>query len=187
MSTTKNRLKALRNAKGLTQNDLAQKLNSLMDSNEKPISKMTVSNWENNKHSIKQDKAELLAKFFNVSVPYLLGYGYQEPLKYLVWQDNIANLRRKRGISQETLSKDTAIPLDVIKEWENNSGGYTTEQLEILEKYFKVPIPEIIGYSIAHSELRNLINTLSEDSKQKLLTYAKDLKALEDFNKINNP
>lgn len=74
MSTTKNRLKALRNAKGLTQNDLAQKLNSLMDSNEKPISKMTVSNWENNKHSIKQDKAELLAKLFNVSVPYLLGY-----------------------------------------------------------------------------------------------------------------
>lgn len=79
MSTTKNRLKALRNSNGLTQNDLAQKLNSLMDSNEKPISKMTVSNWENNKHSIKQDKAELLAKFFNVSVPYLLGYE-EEPL-----------------------------------------------------------------------------------------------------------
>ena len=40
---------------------------------------MTVSNWENNKHAIKQDKAELLAEFFNVSVPYLLGYE-EEPL-----------------------------------------------------------------------------------------------------------
>lgn len=79
MSTIKNRLKALRNAKGLTQNDLALELNSRLNSNEKTISKMTVSNWENNKHAIKQDKAELLAEFFNVSVPYLLGYE-EEPL-----------------------------------------------------------------------------------------------------------
>ena len=55
MSTIKNRLKALRNAKGLTQNDLALELNSRLNSNEKTISKMTVSNWENNKHAIKQE------------------------------------------------------------------------------------------------------------------------------------
>ena len=75
---------------------------------------------------------------------------------------------------------------ELIKEWENNHGSYSAEQLEKLEEYFEVPIPEIIGYSIAHSELRDLIELLSEDSKQKLLAYAKDLKALEDFNKANN-
>ena len=78
-STIKNRLKALRNAKGLTQDELVLKLNSQLNSDEKPISKMTVSNWENNKHAIKQDKAKLLADFFGVSVPYLLGYE-EEPL-----------------------------------------------------------------------------------------------------------
>lgn len=175
---TKNKLKELRKKAGLSQLDIANKLN---------ISVKTVSRWENLETDIKPNKAEELAKLLGVSVPVLLGYGYQEPLKYLVWQDNIANLRKERGISQETLSKDTSIPLEVIKEWENNSGGYTPEQLKILEKYFKVPVPDIIGYSVAQSELRNLINALSEDSKQKLLSYAKDLKALEDFNKANNP
>lgn len=175
---TKNKLKELRKKAGLSQLDIANKLN---------ISVKTVSRWENLETDIKPNKAEELAKLLGVSVPVLLGYGYQEPLKYLVWQDNIANLRKERGISQETLSKDTSIPLEVIKDWENNSGGYTPEQLKILEKYFKVPVPDIIGYSVAQSELRNLINALSEDSKQKLLSYAKDLKALEDFNKANNP
>ena len=175
---TKNKLKELRKKAGLSQSDIANKLN---------ISVKTVSRWENLETDIKPNKAGELAELLGVSVPVLLGYGYQEPLKYLVWQDNIANLRKERGISQEILSKDTSIPLELIKEWENNNGGYTPEQLEILENYFKVPAPDIIGYSVAQSQLRNLINSLSEDSKQKLLIYAKDLKALEDFNKANNP
>ncbi len=173
-----NKLKELRKKIGLSQADIAKKLN---------ISVKTVSRWENLETDIKPNKAEELAELLGVSVPVLLGYGYKEPVKYLVWQDNIANLRKEKGVSQETLSKDTAISLDLIKEWENNRGGFTTEQLEKLSEYFGVQIPEITGYSISHLELRDLINTLSEDSKQKLLTYAKDLKALEDFHKVNTP
>ena len=174
---TKNKLKELRKKAGLSQLDIANELN---------ISVKTVSRWENLETDIKPNKAEELAKLLGVSVPILLGYGYQEPIKHLAWECNIPKLRKEKGISQETLSKETSIPLEQIKEWENNYGSYSAEQLEILENYFKVPIPEIIGYSIAHSELRDLIESLSEDSKQKLLTYAKDLKALEDFNKANN-
>lgn len=81
MSTIKNRLKALRNEKGLTQDELVSELNSKLDDSKKAISKMTISNWENNKHSIKQDKAELLANFFSVSVPYLLGYSEKIPVE----------------------------------------------------------------------------------------------------------
>jgi XRE family transcriptional regulator len=175
---TKNKLKELRKKAGLSQLDIANELN---------ISVKTVSRWENLETDIKPNKAEELAKLLGVSVPILLGYGYQEPIKHLAWECNIPKLRKERGITQETLSKETSIPLELIKEWENNNGSYTPEQLKILEKYFEVSIPEIVGYSIAHSELRNVINELSEDSKQKLLSYAKDLKALEDFNKANNP
>ena len=174
---TKNKLKELRKKAGLSQLDIANELN---------ISVKTVSRWENLETDIKPNKAEELAKLLGVTVPVILGYGYQEPIKYLAWMGNIPKLRKEKGITQETLSKETSIPLELIKEWENNNGSYTPEQLEILEKYFEVSTPEIIGYSIAHSELRNVINELSEDSKQKLLTYAKDLKALEDFNKANN-
>lgn len=74
MSTIKNRLKALRTEKGITQDQLADIINKRLKENEKPISKMVISNWENNKHTIKPDKAQQLADFFGVSVGYLLGY-----------------------------------------------------------------------------------------------------------------
>ncbi|HFR3884891.1 TPA: helix-turn-helix domain-containing protein, partial [Streptococcus suis] len=74
MSTIENRLKALRNKNGLTQDELVSELNSRLNPDEKAISKMTVSNWENNKHAIKPDKAQALADYFGVSVGYLLGY-----------------------------------------------------------------------------------------------------------------
>lgn len=74
MSTIKNRLKILRTDEGITQEKLAKIINEKLNENEKPISKMVISNWENNKHTIKPEKAQQLADYFGVSVGYLLGY-----------------------------------------------------------------------------------------------------------------
>ncbi|MGQ7394743.1 helix-turn-helix domain-containing protein [Streptococcus suis] len=82
MSTIKNRLKALRNKNGLTQDELVSELNSRLNPDEKAISKMTVSNWENNKHAIKPDKAQKLADYFGVPVGYLLGYSDDTPMTF---------------------------------------------------------------------------------------------------------
>ena len=60
-----NNLKKLRKDKGLTQQELAQEMET---------TKLTISNWENEKHTIKADKAQQLADYFGVSVGYLLGY-----------------------------------------------------------------------------------------------------------------
>ncbi|WP_270743799.1 helix-turn-helix domain-containing protein [Streptococcus infantarius] len=60
-----NRLKELRKEKGLSQQALA---------NELGVHYRTLQNWENGKSNIKPEKAELLADYFGVSVPYLLGY-----------------------------------------------------------------------------------------------------------------
>lgn len=60
-----NNLKKLRKDKGLTQQELAQEMET---------TKLTISNWENEKHTIKADKAQQLADFFGVSTGYLLGY-----------------------------------------------------------------------------------------------------------------
>ena len=73
-----NRLKELRKEKGLTQVELANIVN---------VSKITVLRWENEERQIKQDKAEILANFFGVQVPYLLGYSnfrthYEEDFFY---------------------------------------------------------------------------------------------------------
>ena len=74
MSTIKNRLKILRTDEGITQEELAKIINEGLKENEKPISKMVISNWENNKHTIKPDKAQQLADHFGVNIGYLLGY-----------------------------------------------------------------------------------------------------------------
>ena len=69
-----NRLKELRNnavhnGHKMKQTDLAELLE---------VTKLTISNWENGKHEIKADKANEIAKLFNVSVSYLLGYSDKE-------------------------------------------------------------------------------------------------------------
>lgn len=60
-----NRLKELRKQKGLTQQELADKIS---------VSKITVLRWENEERQIKPEKAQQLADHFGVSVGYLLGY-----------------------------------------------------------------------------------------------------------------
>lgn len=74
MNIVKNRLKELRKNKGLTQSELANIINNELSIEEKPISKMIISNWENNKNRIKIERARQLANYFDVSVDYLFGY-----------------------------------------------------------------------------------------------------------------
>lgn len=59
-----NRLKELRKEKGLTQEELAKELKT---------TKLTISNWENEKYLIRADKAKIIANYFQVWPPYLLG------------------------------------------------------------------------------------------------------------------
>lgn len=60
-----NKLHELRKAQKISQETLALLLN---------VSTKTISRWENGESNIKPKKAEELAKIFNVSVAYLLGY-----------------------------------------------------------------------------------------------------------------
>lgn len=60
-----NRLKELRKEKKVSQKEIADFLG---------ISEKTISRWENSENTIKSDKAQKLADFFEVSVKYLLGY-----------------------------------------------------------------------------------------------------------------
>ena len=60
-----NNLKKLRQSIGLSQNELAKIFN---------VSEKTILRWEKGLTDIKSTKAEQLAKYFEVSVPYLLGF-----------------------------------------------------------------------------------------------------------------
>ena len=60
-----NRLKVLRKEKGLTQANLAKVLNT----NQSQYGK-----YENGKTNLSIENAKILAEYFGVSIPYLLGY-----------------------------------------------------------------------------------------------------------------
>ena len=60
-----NRLKELRKEKKLSQKELADYLG---------INEKTISRWENGESTIKSDKAQELADYFGVHIPFLLGY-----------------------------------------------------------------------------------------------------------------
>lgn len=60
-----NRLKELRGLRKITRVELAEKIG---------VTKLTILNWEHGTHEIKGSNAKKLAEYFNVSVPYLLGY-----------------------------------------------------------------------------------------------------------------
>lgn len=59
-----NRLKVLRKENNVTQNKIAELLS---------INVKTVSRWEKGEYEIKPPQARMLADYFRVSVPYLLG------------------------------------------------------------------------------------------------------------------
>lgn len=137
MATIKNRLKALRTEKGITQDKLATIINEKLKENEKPISKMVISNWENNKHTIKPEKAQILADFFGVSVSSLLGYGdevmtFNSGAEFEEYRNNLIKrlntkerLEKKLGKSTEQykLDKKTIEQIELIKQRINKKYG----------------------------------------------------------------
>ncbi|ALJ99578.1 DNA binding protein [Streptococcus phage 73] len=74
-----NRLKELRKQKKLTIVELAEKIG---------VTKLTILNWEHGTHEIKGSNAKKLADYFNVSIPYLLGYDTDSTFSDLVAKIN---------------------------------------------------------------------------------------------------
>lgn len=74
-----NRLKELRTSQGMTQQELAEAVS---------IPKRTIQRLENNESQIKPEKAQLLADYFGVEVPYLLGYDTNNTFSDLITKIN---------------------------------------------------------------------------------------------------
>lgn len=96
----KNRIKELRLKAGLTQEQLAKEVE---------ITRQAISNYEKTSRQPKVEIAQKLADYFNVSVPYLLGYDdlkIPTDLKFSSKQKAITYIKRimaVQGISKEDL------------------------------------------------------------------------------------
>jgi len=80
-----NKLKELRKNRKMSQNKLSKELN---------VNLRTIQRWENGISNIKPEKAQQLAKYFDVTVGYLLGYEHT----IQVWEDKSHLSKQKRYI-----------------------------------------------------------------------------------------
>ncbi|VEE21581.1 Phage transcriptional regulator [Streptococcus equinus] len=127
-----NRLKELRKEKKLTQKELAE---------ETDIPYRTLQRWENGETDIKSDKAELLADYFGVSIPYLLGYEVIDLIdttyleEYVFFDGDYSNPDKTKKQYFEEISEKIKIYKKVL----NTLGGRydkdkVVDVLELLEK-----------------------------------------------------
>ena len=107
-----NRLKKLRQEKGLSQKALTEILN---DKSDFTVTLRTVQNWEANKTPIKSAPAQILADYFGVTVPYLLGY-HEETIAFKFPSD------------EEGFYKETQKLIDMAENIEQDSEIYSQVQ-----------------------------------------------------------
>lgn len=107
-----NRLKKLRQEKGLSQKALTEMLN---DKSDFAVTLRTVQNWEANKTPIKSAPAQILADYFGVTVPYLLGY-HEETIAFKFPSD------------EEGFYKETQKLIDMAENIEQDSEIYSQVQ-----------------------------------------------------------
>ena len=145
-----NRLKELRKEKKLTQKELAKKAD---------IPYRTLQRWENGETDIKSDKANELAKLFNVSVSYLLGYSDKKERSSSIELKN--DIRREtaidRGFSMQGL-------LDENSALRDENRRLTNELMDSYPTNAKAKLLDIIiseGY-VLQSTLDKCISKLGE-------------------------
>lgn len=153
-----NRLKLLRKEVGLSQGELAEEVG---------VSYRTIQNWENGVNQIKPDKAQLLADFFGVDVPYLLAYDVDNTFSDLItkinhWADkrslkqadpNIQWMRitEEVGEIRDVLLKPTKFtePQAALKD----AIGDTLVTIIVLAHQLDLDVTECLG--IAYEEIKN--------------------------------
>ena len=128
-----NLIKELRNKMLLTQTELADLLG---------VSFGSVNRWENGKHEIKSDKANEIAKLFNVSISYLLGYSDKKEPYY---DDEILLDNGSGGSVSLSEKRDS----DIIQK-------YTEQLFNSFEKFLND-----FNFVISDSEIESFVKLLS--------------------------
>ncbi|EJP22913.1 DNA-binding helix-turn-helix protein [Streptococcus oralis SK304] len=164
-----NRLKKLRKEKGLTQADLAKVLNT----NQSQYGK-----YENGKTNLTVENAKILANYFGVTLPYLLGLDDNSGTDGSKKMTPFQSLVRDRGISLKEISEATGIGYSTVGNYNQGSRIPNARNEQLLSEYFGVSIPYLLGYeenSMANKPnatiLIELVKELSfiSEKKSKLL------------------
>ena len=157
-----NRLKELRKEKKLSQKEIAKEMS---------ISEKTLSRWENGESQIKPEKAQQLAKYFGVSVGYLLGYiddseiyddeVVVEPEKGMILA--YSNKRSNKKLQEKMFN-------DFITFFRDNTIFVSDE--EILSLYSMVQAANLNNSTPRGTHFNNLLFSNTDEAKQIIKSYS---------------
>lgn len=153
-----NRLKDLRKSRKMTRVELAEKLG---------VTKLTILNWEHGTHEIKGSNAKKLADYFNVSIPYLLGYDTDNTFGDLInkinrWADKRSLKQADPKIQWMRVTEEVGEIRDVLlkptKYTEPQAAlkdaiGDTLVTIIVLAHQLDLDVTECLG--IAYDEIKN--------------------------------
>lgn len=123
-------LKELRKKFNITQEKLAHDIN---------VKQNTISNYENGSSEPDLETIKKLAKYFNVTIDYLLNTTNSDIMFRL------RDLRVKKGISQKNLAESLNISRESISKYENGEQEPSYATLKRISKYFDVSIDFLLG------------------------------------------
>ncbi|QBX08318.1 helix-turn-helix transcriptional regulator [Streptococcus gordonii] len=163
-----NKIKELRkkHSPKLTQDDLAEIVG---------VSKRTIIAWENSERQIKPEKAEELAKFFGVHVPYLLGYSpfetQQEEITSMIADFNADFINFLKY--HDLYLSDSQIPLiiNTMYSMSNINDKYLmsfieNEDFESLDNAKNCDFTELFEYSSLWNNQYNSLKTVNKKKSE---------------------
>lgn len=131
MKTTGEKIKELRESRGMTLQQLAEMLDLK--------SYTTVSKWESDENHPRGKEIKLLCKIFNVSADYLLGLSYIEDIGWTIKEE-----RKEQDLSIEELANGVNISPKMLTGIEDDLIPLTSEQLEAITNFFSMTVQDFL-------------------------------------------
>ena len=167
-----NRLKNLRKEKLLTQADLAKVLNT----NQSQYGK-----YENGKTNLSIENAKILAEYFGVSIPYLLGIDDDSCIDGSKNMTPFQTLVKNSKLSLKEISEATGIGYFTLGNYNQGSRSPNAKNAQILSEYFGVSIPYLLGYEENFTTNKPNATILIELVKELSFISEKKSKLLQEY------
>ncbi len=146
LTTIGERIKALRELKGLTQEELAEKIGTL---------EAAISRWERGKNEPFPKQIPLLARELEVDAALIvLGKPLEVALAELTTGERIKALREIKGLTQEELAEKIGTVKATISKWERGENEPYPQNIQRLAKELKVS--EALILTGNHNDLKKV-------------------------------
>ncbi|WP_049524368.1 helix-turn-helix domain-containing protein [Streptococcus pseudopneumoniae] len=106
----------------------------------------TLSGYKKNQRTPKKNNAEILAKYFGVSVAYLMGLDDAPSIDGSKKMTPLQSLVKNSKLSLKEISEATGIGYSTLGNYNQGSRSPNAKNAQLLSEYLGVSIPYLLGY-----------------------------------------